>query len=200
MSRTELPRGWRAARFRLADRVYGPGTKTAPWTWIGDERIAIGSLPTPESLPKLADDDGVTHVVNCRARAQTAFSGDRDMEQAIFGADHVAHAPMWDHGRPQSPDAWADAALFAAEALNDPNAKVLIHCQRGRRRSVLVAYATLRLRGHSSEEAARLILSHRKEAHLVPTYRANVEAWLEARESRPAEAPKGSDGLSEDRR
>lgn len=181
MSHTQLPKGWRATRFRLADRVYGPGTRTTPWTWIGEERIAIGSLPSPESLVTLADDEGVTHVVNCRARAQTAFSGDKDMEQAVFGADHVAHAPMWDHGRPQSPDAWGEAAEFAANALNDPNAKVLIHCQRGRRRSVLVAYATLRLRGCSPEEAARLVLSYRREAHLVPAYRAAVEEWLRDR-------------------
>jgi protein-tyrosine phosphatase len=176
-----LPGGWRALRFRLADKVYGPGTRTSPWTWIGDERIAIGSLPTPESLPVLANHEGVTHVVNCRARAQAAFSGDLDMERAMFGADRVAHAPMWDHGRPQSPEAWAEAAEFAAEALEDPNARVLIHCQRGRRRSVLVAYATLRLRGHDPESAARLVLAHRSEAHLVPAYRASVEEWLRTR-------------------
>ena len=57
-----LPPGWRARRFRLADRVYGPGTRTTPWTWIGDERIAIGSLPTPESLPTLANHEGVTQM------------------------------------------------------------------------------------------------------------------------------------------
>jgi protein-tyrosine phosphatase len=173
-----LPRGWRALWFRLADKVYGPGTRTSPWTWIGDERIAVGSLPTPESLLELANHEGVTHVVNCRARVQAAFSGDLDMERAMFGPDRVAHAPMWDHGRPQSSGAWAQAAEFAAEALEDPNAKVLIHCQRGRRRSVLVAYATLRLRGKRPEEAARLVLAHRREAHLVPAYRASVEEWL----------------------
>ena len=165
-------------RFRLADKVYGPGTRTSPWTWLGDERIAIGSLPTPQTLPQLANHEGVTHVVNCRARAQTAFSGDLDVERAMFGPDHVAHAPMWDHGRPQSSGAWAGAAAFAAEALEDPDAKVLIHCQRGRRRSVLVAYATLRLRGRSPEDAARFVLEHRREAHLVPAYRASVEEWL----------------------
>lgn len=179
---TRLPRGWRAARFRLAHRVYGPGTKVSAFTWIGDERIAIGSIPTPETFPILADREGVTHVVNCRASAQVRFSGDRDMAEAIFGRDRVIHAPMWDHGRPQDPAAWADAALFAAEALEDPNAKVLIHCQRGRRRSVLVAYATLRLRGKSPEEAARLLLTHRVEAHLVPAYRKSVEDWLQARQ------------------
>jgi protein-tyrosine phosphatase len=177
----KLPGGWRALRFRLAGKVYGPGTRTSPWTWIGDERIAIGNLPTPETLPLLASREGVTHVVNCRAAAQAAFSGDLDMERAMFGPDHVAHAPMWDHGRRQSAEAWADAAEFAAEALDDPDAKVLIHCQRGRRRSVLVAYAVLRLRGHGPEAAARLVLAHRREAHLVPAYRASVEGWLRDR-------------------
>jgi protein-tyrosine phosphatase len=186
-----LPGGWRALRFRLADKVYGPGTRTSPWTWIGDERIAIGNLPTPESLPVLANHEGVTHVVNCRARAQAAFSGDLDMERAIFGPDRVTHAPMWDHGRAQSPEAWAHAAEFVAEALEDPNAKVLIHCQRGRRRSVLVAYAALRLRGHDPEAAAQLVLAYRSEAHLVPAYRASVEEWLRARETPAAKASTG---------
>jgi protein-tyrosine phosphatase len=183
----KLPGGWRALRFRLADKVYGPGTRTTPWTWIGDERIAVGNLPTPESLPALANHEGVTHVVNCRAVPQTIFSGDLDMERGIFGDGNVAHAPMWDHGRRQPAEGWAQAAEFVAEALEDPNARVLIHCQRGRRRSVLVAYAALRLRGRSPEEAAELILAHRKEAHLVPAYRASVEEWLRHRSAVPAE-------------
>lgn len=178
----KLPSGWRGLRFRATNAVYGPGTKTRPWTWIGGTRIAIGSIPTPTSLPYLHDHEGVTHVVNCRAPAQVAFSGDLQMEQAVFGVDHVAHAPMWDHGRPQDPAAWARSAEFAAKALqDDPKARVLIHCQRGRRRSVLVAYATLRLLGHSPAEAARLLLRYRRESHLVPTYRDSVEQWLASR-------------------
>jgi len=79
------------------------------------------------------------------------------------------------------PELWAEAAEFAAAALDDPDARVLIHCQRGRRRSVLVAYAVLRLRGRSPEDAARLLLDHRVEAHLVPAYRRSVEDWLAER-------------------
>lgn len=181
MTSHSLPPGWRSRRFRVADRLYGPGTRTRPWTWIGDTRIAVGSLPTPSSLFVLRDEEGVTDVVNCRAEAQVRVSGDRDMEQAIFGREHVAHAPMWDHGRPQDADAWGSAAEFAARALEDPEARVLVHCQRGRRRSVLVAYATLRLRGYSPDEAARLLNLHRREAHLVPAYRKSVEDWLATR-------------------
>jgi protein-tyrosine phosphatase len=178
----------RWVRFRLANLIYGPGRRTRPFTWIGDERIAVGSLPTPQGLPELAAAEGVTHVVNCRASPQMRFSGDLAAERAIFGADHVAVAPMWDHGRAQPPELWAEAAEFAAAALDDPGARVLIHCQRGRRRSILVAYAVLRLRGRSPEDAARLLLDHRVEAHLVPAYRRSVEDWLaeRARDAPPA--------------
>jgi protein-tyrosine phosphatase len=124
-------------------------------------------------------EEGVTHVVNCRARAQTLFSQDLAVERALFGPSRVAHAPMWDNGRPQPPALWAPAARFAADALEeDPGHRVFIHCQQGRRRSVLVAYATLRLRGHPSEEASRLILANRAEARIVPAYRKSVEDWL----------------------
>ena len=171
MNHTRLPSGWRAARFRLTNLFYGPGTKTRPWTWIGDTRVAIGSLPTPTSLPILKDREGVTHVVNCRADKQVLLSGDRDMEQAVFGPDHVAHAPMWDHGRPQDEASWTAAAEFAARALDDPDAKVLIHCQRGRRRSAMVAYAVLRLRGFSAGLASRAILLQGRLAELVQEFR-----------------------------
>jgi protein-tyrosine phosphatase len=60
----------------------------------------------------------------------------------------------------------------------DPAARVLIHCQAGVHRSVLVAYAALRLRGHSGDDAAGLIHGHRVEAELLPAYRASVDDWL----------------------
>lgn len=47
--------------------------------------------------------------------------------------------------------------------------------KQGRCRSVMVAYAVLRLRGHSADEAATPILTHRREALLVPLYRDSVE-------------------------
>ena len=147
-------------------------------TWIGDERIAIGSLADRDLLT-CARAEGVTHVVNCRARLQTHISQDLWAARLAFGSDRVMHAPMWDSGRPQSSENWADAALFAAAALDgDPEARVLIHCQQGRRRSAMVAYAALRLRGRSPDAAAAVILDHRLVAQVVPEYRASVEDWL----------------------
>jgi protein-tyrosine phosphatase len=174
-----LLRGWRARHHSLSTRVYRPSRNTNWLTWLGDERIAVGNLPTAASVVRLPA-EGVTHVVNCRSKLQTVVSGDLGVERALFVRDRVAHAGMWDDGRPKPPALWAHAARFAAEALDDPDARVLIHCQAGRRRSVMVAYAVLRLRGHGERDAERLILDHRTEAHLVPEYRASVERWFAA--------------------
>jgi protein-tyrosine phosphatase len=126
-------------------------------------------------LPEL----GVTHVINCRAGFQTRLSHDLWAERQVFGADHVVAAPMWDHGRPQPASVWGPAAEFGARVLEeDPAAGVLVHCQQGRRRSAMVAYAILRLRGHDPDDAERLVVDHRAPAVLVPAYKASVEGWL----------------------
>jgi protein-tyrosine phosphatase len=153
-------------------------------SWIGDERIAIGCIPTASTLLRLRD-AGVTHVVNCRSLVQTLLSQDLGVERELLGTDMVAHAPMRDFGRPQPPELWSSAAVFAARVLSaDVAARVLIHCQQGRRRSVMVAYAVLRLRGHREDTAAALICQHRTEAELVAAYIDSVEAWLESQAGR----------------
>lgn len=169
---------WRLWIHRHSTRLYGPSPATTWLSWIGKERVAVGSIPTGASLALLSA-QGVTHVVNCRARAQTWISQDLAAERAVFGWAQVMHAPMWDSGRHQPPALWSAAARFAAATLDeDPDAGVLVHCQHGRRRSVLLAYAVLRLRGHGPDEATSLILRHRREAEIVPAYQASVERWL----------------------
>ncbi len=158
--------------------MYGPRRGLEGFSWVEGERLAIGSLPVGDEVARLPS-LGITHVVNCRAQLQTRISHDLWAERRVFGADHVAHAPMWDRGRPQPARLWAPAARFAASALeDDPEAAVLVHCQQGRRRSAMVVYAILRLRGHDPADAARLVLDSRAPASLVPAYRASVEDWL----------------------
>lgn len=173
------PGGWRAAAHRASTRLYGPRRGLAGLSWLGDERIAVGSLPSGDAVGRLPE-VGVTHVVNCRAQLQTRLSQDLWAERRVLGADRVVHAPMWDHGRRQPPRLWAPAARFGAAVLDDPGAGLLVHCQQGRRRSAMVAYAILRLRGHDPDAAERLVLDHRAPAVLVPAYRESVEAWLAA--------------------
>jgi protein-tyrosine phosphatase len=168
---------------RASTRIYGPRRGLEGLSWVRGERIAIGSLPVGDAVRRLPE-AGVTHVVNCRAQLQTRISQDLWAEREVFGADHVAAAPMWDHGRAQPPALWAPAARAAADWLaQDPAAGVLIHCQQGRHRSAMVAYAVLRLRGHDPDEAADLVLSSRASAKLIPAYRASVEDWLAQRDN-----------------
>jgi protein-tyrosine phosphatase len=185
---------------RHSTRIYGPNPKNAWRSWIAGERIAISGVPTPGAIRRLRE-EGVTHVVNCRAKPQTFVSQDLAVERFVFGRDHVAHAPMWDRGGFQPPRLWSDAVRFAASALdNDPTARVLIHCHQGRRRSVMVAYAVLRLRGRTPDEAARAITQGRVEAVLVPTYQHSVEEWLATSHRAGPGWPDSPPGLSRDRR
>lgn len=178
--------GWRARVHRYSTRLYGPDPAAAWLTWIGDERIAVGVMPTGVTIGRLAG-EGVTHVVNCRASWETFLSQELAIERRLFGRDRVVRAPMWDTGWRQHPRRWSAAARFAARTLDeDPQARVLVHCKAGVHRSVLVAYATLRLRGRPADDAARLIHGHRTEAELLPAYRASVDDWIAGIDSSPA--------------
>ena len=97
----DVLRSVRAGRQR---RVPGPDAASPALTWIGDERIAISGVPAARTVAWLAG-QGVTHVVNCRPRAQVRWSGDLAAERATFGPGQVAHAPMQDHGLRQRPAA-----------------------------------------------------------------------------------------------
>jgi protein-tyrosine phosphatase len=159
----------------------GPGSVAAGpvLSWIGNERVAISAVPLARAVARLAD-QGVTHVVNCRPRVPVRWYGDLAAEREAFGPGRVAHAPMQDHGLRQRPAVWAAAACFAAQVLDDePQAGVLIHCTAGRRRSAMLTYAVLRLRGHDRGQAATLVLTYRTQAQLVPAYVRSVERWLD---------------------
>jgi protein-tyrosine phosphatase len=171
---------WRNRYYRYSTRLYRPNRRAARLSWIGDERIAVGNLPTAVDLIALPA-QGITHVVNCRSRAQTWVSQDLAVERALFGRDHVVHVPLLDFGQPQHPRLWSAAVHFAADVLtDDPAARVLIHCHQGRRRSIMLTYAVLRLRGRTPDEATELIARHRVEAVMVDAYTRSVESWLAA--------------------
>lgn len=169
----------RKAIQRVSTRVYTPTRALRGFTRVPQmPRLAIGALPVAGEADALPS-HGFTHVVNCRKGLQNVVSQDLWIEREVMGADRVAHADMWDHGRPQDPALWAAAAAFGAQALrDDPAAQVLVHCQQGRRRSLFVAYAILRQLGFSEDDAATAVLDARPRGHLVPEYRAGVEEWL----------------------
>jgi protein-tyrosine phosphatase len=190
-SAARLP-GLRGLWHSVATRVYGPRRGLSGLNFVPGERVAIGAMPVSGKVLDLPG-HGVTHLVVCRARPQRMFSQDFWAAQQVLGRENVTAAGMWDTGRPKDPEQWADAALFAAKVLQaDPDARVLVHCQQGRRRSVMVAYATLRLLGRSEAEAARGVIEARPMGRLVPAYRSSVERWLASRSAAVLDQPAGA--------
>src|SRR6266540_2225208 len=47
--------GWRARYHRYSTRLYRPSPHTTWLSWIGDERLAIGNLPTGATLSRLPE-------------------------------------------------------------------------------------------------------------------------------------------------
>lgn len=184
--------GLRGLWHSVSTRIYGPRHGLSGLNFVPGERVAIGAMPVGGEILRLPD-HGITHLVVCRARPQRTFSQDYWAAQQVLGRDNVAAAGMWDTGRPKDPGQWADAALFAAQVLQaDPDARVLVHCQQGRRRSVMVAYATLRLLGHSESDAARGVIEARPMGRLVPAYRSSIERWLNSRVPAAVDGPPGA--------
>jgi hypothetical protein len=53
---------WRQRYHHYSTLLYGPSRSAAWLSWIGDQRIAIGGLPTAATLPRLPE-HGITHIV-----------------------------------------------------------------------------------------------------------------------------------------
>ena len=104
----------------------------------------------------------------------------QDKDRIPDGVNYIYIPIINDHAPTE-----AQAKLLMDTVTNPANWPVLIHCTAGRRRSVMVAYAVLRLRGHDRSQAAALLLRYRKEAVLVPAYVRSVEQWLAATRSTP---------------
>ncbi len=110
---------WRARLRRCSIGLIASDPHSAALSWVGVDRIAISGLPPRGAVPRLAD-QGVTHVVNCRARPQVLLSGDLAAERAAFGHGRVAHAPMWPVRGDAVPEPATPAAGASGQAADPP--------------------------------------------------------------------------------
>jgi len=135
---------------------------------------------------------GITHVLDTRSEWNDkglVAEHAPDLVYGWFGTD--------DDGSPQ-PDAWFDDGLaFAAEALREPDAVLLVHCHMGINRGPSMAYRILLERGSDPIDALEAIgdarpvadigyagdaLDHYHRNHSVPASqrvldRDRLEAW-----------------------
>lgn len=149
-------------------------------TWVTD-RIAVGGgIWYEENMAQLVR-MGVTHIINM----QIEFD-DRPLAEGYPVT--VFHNPTDDDFQPKPPKLFQNAVEFALEAMDEPEAKVYIHCAAGVHRAPMMTLAIMRAMGWALEDAKDLIQKRRYVVDWADVYVQSVEQFIKAYDAaRPAE-------------
>jgi atypical dual specificity phosphatase len=148
-------------------------------TWITD-RIAVGGgIWNDPGMERVAR-TGITHVIDM----QIEFD-DRPLG-APYGVE-VLWNPVDDDFLPKPPEMFERGVKFALGALDEPRAKMLIHCAAGVHRAPMMAAAILAALGWKLEDAVAMIEARRPVVDFPDVYVESVRKYL-----RKAEAAKKS--------
>jgi protein-tyrosine phosphatase len=139
-------------------------------SWITD-RIAVGGGIWVESKMAEVVRAGVTHIIDM----QIEFDDTAIAEP--FGVE-VLWNPVDDDFQPKPPEVLHRGVEFALNALEEPDAKVYIHCAAGVHRAPMMALAVLRAMGWELEDAKELILGRRYVVDFADVYVKSVESFM----------------------
>ena len=143
-------------------------------TWVMP-RIAVGGgIWTEEKMMEVVR-AGVTHIIDM----QIEFD---DTPLAQPHRVKVLWNPTDDDFRLKPPELFQRGVEFALEALNDAEARVLIHCAAGIHRAPMMALAVLRALGFSLQGAMDMIQSRRNVVDLADVYVESVEEFMRSYE------------------
>jgi len=151
--------------------------------WV-TRRIAVGSgVCNVEDVAALIR-EGITHVVDCRMFASIDDGLYQNPSKLYIGTPiQWVHCPTNDPGVRPKPFMWFQRGVqFALEALIDPKARVLIHCDHGINRGPSMVYALLRVSGLAGADAERAIRRARdriKDPAYGLSFMPDAEASLE---------------------
>ncbi|MFZ0705649.1 MAG: dual specificity protein phosphatase [Candidatus Korobacteraceae bacterium] len=143
-------------------------------TWVTD-RIAVGGgIWNDEKMIEVVR-AGVTHIVDM----QIEFDDTRLAEP--YGVK-VLWNPTDDDFRLKPPDLLQRGVDFALRALDEPGAKVFIHCAAGVHRAPMMTLALLRAMGWPLEDAIDIIEVQRPVADFAQVYIESVEEFMKSYE------------------
>lgn len=139
-------------------------------TWLTD-RIAVGGgIWTEDKMIEVVR-AGVTHIIDM----QIEFD---DTPLATPYGVQVLWNPVDDDFRHKPPEVFRRGVEFARAALDDPEAKIFVHCAAGVHRAPMMALALLRAEGWSLDDASELIEGRRPVADLADVYVNSVEEFM----------------------
>jgi protein tyrosine phosphatase (PTP) superfamily phosphohydrolase (DUF442 family) len=136
-------------------------------TWIADD-LAIGGRVLDDEWPAIAK-AGIGAVVDCRAEARDPVELLERLGLAFL------HLPTPDSGSFTPEQVVAGATWVSARW--EAGQRVLVHCQAGKGRSVLIGGAALALRGVPPDEALALIRQKRPIVTPTPGQIARLRAF-----------------------
>ena len=147
-------------------------------TWI-TERVALGGgIWNARNMAELAQ-AGVTHVLNM----QIEFD---DQPLAEAHGMRVLWNPTDDDFLPKPPELLKRGVDFALGALDDPEARLYVHCAAGVHRAPMMTLAVLCAMEWEIEAAMVLIETRRPVVDFADVYVESVRQFLETRiESEP---------------
>ena len=135
------------------------------------DRIALGGgIWNDDNMAELAR-HGVTHVIDM----QIEFD-DRPLAAPYDIA--VLYNPTDDDFQPKPASLFQDGVEFALAALDEPEAKLYIHCAAGVHRAPMMTLAVLCALGWELETAQKLILKRRYVVDFADVYVQSVRDFL----------------------
>jgi protein-tyrosine phosphatase len=142
-------------------------------TWV-TERVALGGgIWNARNMGELAQ-AGVTHVLNM----QVEFD-DRPLAEPL--GIRVLWNPTDDDFLPKPPELLKRGVDFALAALDEPEARVYIHCAAGVHRAPMMTLAVLCKLDWDIEQAMVLIETRRPVVDFADVYVDSVRRFVESR-------------------
>jgi protein-tyrosine phosphatase len=114
---------------------------------------------------------GVTHVIDMQMEFDDTELGERAGVEVLWN-------PVDDDFEPKGREVFERGVSFALRALEDPEAKLFVHCAAGVHRAPMMALAVLCAMGYSLEKAKRLIQTKRYVVDFAEVYVRSVEQFL----------------------
>lgn len=174
----------RAAIWAMPRSVAEPGTAEAKvWggrrkmgidaTWVTD-RIAVGGGIWNAENMKDVSRTGITHIIDMQIEFDdTPLAGEHGIA--------VCWNPVDDDFEPKPAEVFDRGVKFGLAALEEPGAKIFVHCAAGVHRAPMMTLALLSVMGWEMEDAMDLIEGRRPVADFAEVYVRSVEDFLQGR-------------------
>ena len=140
-------------------------------TWLTDQIAVGGGIWNADNMAQVAR-AGVTHIIDM----QIEFD---DTPLAELHGIEVLWNAVDDDFQPKPPEVFRRGVEFALAALDEPEAKLYIHCAAGVHRAPMMTLAILCALNWTLPEAMELIESRRPVVDFADVYVQSVERFLQ---------------------